>query len=59
MGTAVARFRDSYKRLTEEFKTAEALIAEIVKDDVKTGHMYATAMVKSCRMMIERLGDGE
>ena len=57
MGTAVARFRDSYKRLTEEFKTAEALIAEIVKDDAQTGHMYATAMVKSCRMMIERLGE--
>ena len=55
--TAVARFRDSYKRLTDEFKTAEALIAEIVKDDAKTGHMYATAMVKSCKMMIERLGE--
>ena len=57
MGTAVARFRDSYKRLTEEFKTAEALLAEIVKDDAHTGQMYATAMVKSCRMMIERLGE--
>lgn len=57
MGTAVARFRDSYKRLTDEFKTAEGLIAEIARDDAKTGHMYATAMVKSCRMMIERLGE--
>lgn len=55
--TAVARFRDSYKRLTDEFKTAEALIAEIVKDDAATGHMYATAMVKSCKMMIDRLGE--